>query len=50
MLQSVRRLPDQTTVRVVLNEESFNEATNAKAEVAFRDYCVASAGWISRSP
>jgi hypothetical protein len=39
VLQSVRRLPDKVTVRVVLNEESFDEGTDAKAEKAFRDYC-----------
>jgi len=39
VLQSVRRLPDQITVRVALNTESFDERTNAEAELAFRDYC-----------
>ncbi len=34
VLQSVRRLPDQVTVRVVLNGESFDEGTNAEAEMA----------------
>jgi len=39
VLESVRRLPDQVTVRVVLNGESFDERTNAEAETAFRDCC-----------
>ena len=39
VLQSVRRLPGQVTVRVVINKESFDEGTNAEAETAFRDYC-----------
>jgi len=39
VLQSVRRLPDQVTVRVVMNDESFDERTNAEAETAFRAYC-----------
>jgi len=39
VLQSVRRLPDEVAVRVVVNGESFDEGTNAEAETAFRDYC-----------
>jgi len=39
VLQSARRLPDQVTVRVVMNGESFDDVTNTEAETAFRDYC-----------
>ncbi len=39
VLQSVPPLPDQVTLRVVLNKESFDEGTNAEAETTFRDYC-----------
>jgi hypothetical protein len=39
VLGSLRRLPDQVTVRVLVNDESFDEGVNGEAEKAFRDYC-----------
>lgn len=39
VLESLRRLPEQVTVRVMVDDNSFDERENADAEAAFRDYC-----------
>ena len=39
VLESLRRLPERVTVRVVVDGDSLDEREQADAEAAFRDYC-----------